>query len=408
MIFHLETIPDEDLQEIAGSLNLSTVRSRADLTRDILAYYAHLEGMESNQDQARTRTRSTSRNGDRYETDVVLAATRGISRLDHPSCAGRSRYIGDELHLEENSPRPSNPRISLRSVLQRWEEIGLMEEQGRSSGRSPRSSLGGSRRSSTRSSTNTIYSDALSRQGDTERLSGGEYSLFDYNGTHLDSHVRRSTGSAGSPPNQPVHGMRLRDRHTEAAHPMQLRQRRLSIADPEDAPETRTLATPDARNERRSTAGANYQISVTGSTLTDRSFLRVLRTPTSYGQYLSDSPSDMEYWDLISISGEEEEEEEFAGYGLEAHEIREHTVEGRFRELKRPKLDKTASGEPSTVEQPASQNEEARNVCPICLENFKEKERIRTLPCFHIYHVRCIDRWLKSNSKCPICKNSVL
>jgi hypothetical protein len=33
---------------------------------------------------------------------------------------------------------------------------------------------------------------------------------------------------------------------------------------------------------------------------------------------------------------------------------------------------------------------------------------VRTLPCRHIYHSRCIDQWLKRSKFCPTCKRSVL
>ena len=46
--------------------------------------------------------------------------------------------------------------------------------------------------------------------------------------------------------------------------------------------------------------------------------------------------------------------------------------------------------------------------CIICLEEFKEKELHRTLPCLHTFHASCIDPWLlKSAGLCPICKKKV-
>ena len=42
--------------------------------------------------------------------------------------------------------------------------------------------------------------------------------------------------------------------------------------------------------------------------------------------------------------------------------------------------------------------------CVICYDDFKDQEKIRCLPCFHKFHVECIDTWLAKNSKCPICK----
>eukprot|EP00536_Pseudo-nitzschia_multiseries_P010704 jgi/Psemu1/326132/estExt_fgenesh1_pg.C_3360011 len=52
------------------------------------------------------------------------------------------------------------------------------------------------------------------------------------------------------------------------------------------------------------------------------------------------------------------------------------------------------------------------DVCVICLEAFKEGERLRVLPCNHSFHVGCIDRWLSGSHShnecytagCPTCK----
>jgi len=42
--------------------------------------------------------------------------------------------------------------------------------------------------------------------------------------------------------------------------------------------------------------------------------------------------------------------------------------------------------------------------CCICMIAFKTSEDVRTLPCLHIYHTKCIDKWLLRNRTCPICK----
>ncbi|KAI4356146.1 hypothetical protein L6164_000192 [Bauhinia variegata] len=47
--------------------------------------------------------------------------------------------------------------------------------------------------------------------------------------------------------------------------------------------------------------------------------------------------------------------------------------------------------------------------CPICLGEFEKGDKVRMLPkCNHAFHVRCIDRWLMSNSSCPTCRHSLL
>ena len=50
--------------------------------------------------------------------------------------------------------------------------------------------------------------------------------------------------------------------------------------------------------------------------------------------------------------------------------------------------------------------EEKRN-CSICLDEFENGHRRRTLPCLHGFHEDCVDRWLRSNASCPICKHAI-
>ncbi|KAL2093581.1 hypothetical protein ACEWY4_010893 [Coilia grayii] len=45
--------------------------------------------------------------------------------------------------------------------------------------------------------------------------------------------------------------------------------------------------------------------------------------------------------------------------------------------------------------------------CQICFCEYKQGEQLRMLPCLHDYHVKCIDRWLKENVTCPICRADV-
>ena len=51
-------------------------------------------------------------------------------------------------------------------------------------------------------------------------------------------------------------------------------------------------------------------------------------------------------------------------------------------------------------------SDSSKTDCNVCLSEFKSGEQLRTLPCCHIYHVECIDEWLKVceiESNCSIC-----
>ncbi|XP_046850270.1 E3 ubiquitin-protein ligase RNF38-like [Xenia sp. Carnegie-2017] len=45
--------------------------------------------------------------------------------------------------------------------------------------------------------------------------------------------------------------------------------------------------------------------------------------------------------------------------------------------------------------------------CVVCLMDFELKQQLRILPCLHEFHSKCIDKWLKNNRSCPICRKEV-
>lgn len=56
--------------------------------------------------------------------------------------------------------------------------------------------------------------------------------------------------------------------------------------------------------------------------------------------------------------------------------------------------------------QTATEREES-DACPICLSNYERGERLRRLPCLHLFHRTCIDRWFSKQNSCPVDKMSV-
>ncbi|XP_067933270.1 E3 ubiquitin-protein ligase ARK2C-like [Watersipora subatra] len=45
--------------------------------------------------------------------------------------------------------------------------------------------------------------------------------------------------------------------------------------------------------------------------------------------------------------------------------------------------------------------------CTICISEYKTGEHVRRLPCLHLFHRDCIDRWLNSNKRCPMCRANI-
>ncbi|RWS24344.1 E3 ubiquitin-protein ligase RNF38-like protein [Leptotrombidium deliense] len=42
--------------------------------------------------------------------------------------------------------------------------------------------------------------------------------------------------------------------------------------------------------------------------------------------------------------------------------------------------------------------------CVVCMCDFEARQLLRVLPCSHEFHARCVDKWLKTNRTCPICR----
>lgn len=42
--------------------------------------------------------------------------------------------------------------------------------------------------------------------------------------------------------------------------------------------------------------------------------------------------------------------------------------------------------------------------CSICLDNFDNKRPTCSIRCGHIFHTKCVKKWLKKNKSCPVCR----
>ncbi|KAL0923640.1 hypothetical protein M5K25_007705 [Dendrobium thyrsiflorum] len=45
--------------------------------------------------------------------------------------------------------------------------------------------------------------------------------------------------------------------------------------------------------------------------------------------------------------------------------------------------------------------------CVICSMTYKNRDKLITLPCQHLYHKSCITKWLKIKKACPVCNEQV-
>ncbi|CAL5400040.1 unnamed protein product [Camellia sinensis] len=46
--------------------------------------------------------------------------------------------------------------------------------------------------------------------------------------------------------------------------------------------------------------------------------------------------------------------------------------------------------------------------CCICLTPYEDGAQLHALPCNHHFHLTCIEKWLKMNATCPLCKYNIL
>nr|GLL24662.1 RING-H2 finger protein ATL70-like [Ipomoea trifida] len=51
----------------------------------------------------------------------------------------------------------------------------------------------------------------------------------------------------------------------------------------------------------------------------------------------------------------------------------------------------------------------AATCCSICLADYKSSDTLRLLPeCGHLFHLKCVDPWLRLHPTCPVCRTSPL
>ncbi|XP_063953191.1 E3 ubiquitin-protein ligase arkadia-C-like isoform X2 [Lytechinus pictus] len=82
--------------------------------------------------------------------------------------------------------------------------------------------------------------------------------------------------------------------------------------------------------------------------------------------------------------------------------IERNTLPHKYK-ARHPK-ESDSSQETGEVEGAAKISDDDMEKCTICLSFFEDEEEVRRLPCMHLFHEECVDQWLVTNKRCPICR----
>merc|ERR1711957_460119 len=98
-------------------------------------------------------------------------------------------------------------------------------------------------------------------------------------------------------------------------------------------------------------------------------------------------------WDTDNNSSEVVTVEHEALSSTELAEVKALTErsDAALQALPTETLEKTVEGDP----------------CAICQDTMSQGDAVRRLPCAHIFHADCIEKWLRLKLTCPLCNISV-
>jgi len=50
---------------------------------------------------------------------------------------------------------------------------------------------------------------------------------------------------------------------------------------------------------------------------------------------------------------------------------------------------------------------EISDSCSVCWQEWKDGDVVKTLPCLHYFHSKCIETWLQTKLNCPLCRAEI-
>ena len=95
---------------------------------------------------------------------------------------------------------------------------------------------------------------------------------------------------------------------------------------------------------------------------------------------------------------------------LQCHELEQREIEiinqERNKKKNKGKINEIIKKYPITTIKNINELSEDKKKCLICLEEFQNNQKTIILPCIHIFHYECINKWMKNF--CPLCKYKII